>query len=131
MRRALAAVCAMTVVLGGCKFEFMTPDKEIKAVFQQNIAGMNEESADLTMGTVHPKSQSYEQMQVLLEEIWKQYDLKTTMTGFQYIGSYGKDYAIAWTEQKSEKVEGPEFRDNFVSAFTIFRMSEGSWKIWQ
>lgn len=119
-------------VLSACKVEFSTPAEELKGIIQANIDGMNSENVEQSLEAVHSESPFYEQMQVMLEEISKVYDLESSLIDFQYIGtSDDKSKAVVLLKQKTSKLDGPEFRDNIVEMMTVFKKENDAWKIWQ
>jgi hypothetical protein len=124
----LAAVTVLTVC--GCKVELSTPDKELRGSVMANIEGMNAKDSYDVLDSVHSQSPYYEQMQMMVEEINKLYTLKSELLSFEYMGQSG-EYATALVKQKTEKIDGPEFRNNIVTTMTVFRKDGEAWKIWQ
>lgn len=125
-------VLCLVFVFSGCKIELSTPSEELKAVIQTNIDGMNSENVQASLDAVHSQSPFYEQMQVMLEEVAKVYDLESTLEDYQYVGmDANKEKAVVLVKQKTAKIDGPEFRDNIVEMMTVFKKDGEYWKIWQ
>jgi len=132
MKRLSAWVLTAVAIaaIGGCKLELSSPDKALQETVKANLAGMNDKDAYEVLDSVHSQSPYHEQMQMMLEEINKLYTLKSELLSFEYMGQAG-EYATALVKQKTEKVDGPDFRDNIVTTMTVFRKDGEAWKIWQ
>lgn len=122
----------IVVLIAGCKIELSTPAEELKATIESNINGMNDENIDASLEAVHTQSPFYDQMQVMLSEIAKVYDLESSLVSFEYLGmDKAKSKAVVLVRQKTVKLSGPDFRDNIVDTMTVFKKDGDVWKIWQ
>lgn len=102
---------------------------EIKALVTENLRATEAEDIEAVLDTMHTQSPAYSNTERLLISLSETYDLKYQMQLFRYIG-YDDPYAIARFEFSTEKVAGPEFNNNTLDTFHIFRKEDGKWKIW-
>lgn len=130
-KKIILGVCSL-LLFAGCKVELVTPAEELKTAIQSNIDGMNTENIEASLSAVHTQSPFYDQMQVMLEEIAKVYDLESSLVSFEYLGmDKAQSKAVVLVKQKTTKIDGPEFRDNVVDTMTVFKKEGDAWKIWQ
>ena len=125
-------ICLVLILfcLMGCRFEFSTPEAELKAVLGDHIDGMNNGDVVEAMEPVDKTSPFYDQMYMMLESIGDVYQLEISLDDFEYVGT-SEDNAIVVIKQRTVKVEGPDFRDNAVRSLVVFRKVDEEWKIWQ
>lgn len=102
---------------------------EIKALITENLRATQAEDIDAVLDTMHTQSPAYSNTEKLLISLSETYDLKYQMQLFRYIGQ-DDPYAIARLEFSTQKVAGPEFNDNILDTFHIFRKEDGKWKFW-
>lgn len=102
---------------------------EIKALVVENMRATEAEDIQGVLDTMHTQSPAYSNTEKLLISLSETYDLKYEMQLFRYIG-YDDPYAIARLEFSTEKVAGPEFNNNTLDTFHIFRKEDGKWKLW-
>ena len=102
---------------------------EIKALTIENLRATEAEDIEAVLDTMHTQSPAYSNTKKVLISISETYDLKYQMRLFRYIGQ-DDPYAIARLKFSTQKVAGPEFNDNILDTFHIFRKEEGKWKIW-
>lgn len=102
---------------------------EIKALAIENLRATEAEDLEAVLDTMHTQSPAYSNTEKLLISLSETYDLKYQMQLFRYIGQDGP-YAIARLKFSTEKVAGPEFNNNVLDTFHIFREEGGKWKIW-
>lgn len=104
-------------------------ESELYSVVLENLRATSSEDLNSLLNTVHSQSQGYQQTKQLAKHLFETYDLKHEIHLFRYVSQDG-DYAIARLEFSTEQVAGPEFKDNRVDTFHIFRKENGQWKIW-
>ena len=127
-------LCLCLVVLSP-KSENVAADTEedvatvIKALAIENLRATEAEDIDAVLDTMHTQSPVYSNTEKLLISLSETYDLKYQMRLFRYIGQDGP-YAIARLKFSTEKVAGPEFNNNILDTFHIFRKEDGKWKMW-
>lgn len=104
-------------------------EAEIEVLLNENLRATEAEDMDAMLETMHTQSPAYEQTQMVASSLFPQYDLKFENKVYRYIGM-DRDYAIARFEFCSKKVAGPDFKDNCLDTFHIFKKEDGNWKIW-
>ena len=102
---------------------------EIKALTIENLRATEAEDIEAVLDTMHTQSPAYSNTKEILISLSETYDLKYQMRLFRYIGQ-DDPYAIARLEFSTEKVAGPEFSDNVLDTFHIFKKEDGKWKLW-
>ena len=102
---------------------------EIKTLVIENLRATEAEDIEAVLDTMHTQSPAYSNTKKLLISISETYDLKYQMQLFRYVGQ-DDPYAIARFKFSTQKVAGPEFSDNILDTFHIFRKEDGKWKIW-
>jgi len=127
-----SAMLMVITMLSGCKIEFITPEKEMRAVIDGQIEALNVEDIEKTMSFSHDDAPMYDQQIAMLQKIKETFDLKTSLISFEYVGmSNDGEYAFAIIKQKTEKIQGPGFRDNLVTSGATYKREKGVWKLWQ
>ena len=101
----------------------------IEALAIENLRATEAEDIEAVLNTMHTQSPAYSNTEKILMSLSGTYDLKYQMRLFRYIGQDGP-YAIARFKFSTEKVAGPEFNNNLLDTFHIFRKEDGKWKIW-
>jgi len=104
-------------------------EAELYAVILENLRATAAEDLNAVLDTMHSESPTYQQTKKVAEQLFAIYDLKHETHVFRYVGQDG-DYAIARFEFSTEQVAGPEFKDNRLDTFHVFRKENGQWKIW-
>ncbi len=102
---------------------------ELKALVIENLRATEAEDLEAVLDTMHTQSPAYSNTEKLLISLFETYDVKYQMQLFRYIGQ-DDPYAIARFKFSTEKVAGPEFNNNVLDTFHIFRKEDGKWKIW-
>lgn len=119
--------------LAGRMFCGCTERKDLKAalyaVVLENFRAGTEDDIDAYMDTIHSAAPAYQQTEQLIKQLFATHDLKYEIYVFRYIEQDG-DYAIARLEFYTTQVAGPEFKDNRLDTFHIFRKEKGQWKMW-
>jgi hypothetical protein len=104
-------------------------ESELRLVVEQHLKWCSVKSVEMALELVHTQSPGYLQSQQALSRTFVNFTLKYSVLSFSYIGKDG-EYAVARVKMKTEKVEGPAFRDNIVDAIMIFKKEDDAWKIW-
>jgi hypothetical protein len=128
----LIALLAFCVLCAGCKIEFKTPEKELRTVLDGQLSALNAEEMEKVMSYTWEDAPMFDQQFDILQRIKQLYDLKTSLVSCEYLGS-SKDgtFAVILMKQKTEKVSGPEFKNNVVTTAVTFKKVSGAWKMWQ
>jgi hypothetical protein len=97
-------------------------------VVEANIAAINIEDLPAAMGTIDPDSDVFDQTKRATESIFEDFDLKVTLESFE-LRSVTGERAVARVVQRTEKVRGPDFKNNRLTADWEFRRVRGKWFI--
>ncbi|MTJ52242.1 serine/threonine protein kinase [Anabaena sp. UHCC 0253] len=104
-------------------------EAEIKAVFAQNLRGLNEENLDITMSVIDESIPEYEQTRNMTQQIFYTYDLRYEINTLE-VTEISENYAKVMITQITTKIAGPAFRDNIlVVTHTLKKSNNGQWKI--
>ncbi|MFO5526504.1 MAG: protein kinase domain-containing protein [Cuspidothrix sp.] len=103
-------------------------EAEIKAVFAQNIIGLNEKNLAVAMSAIDEATPDYEATRNMTQKLFNTYDLKIEINTFEVI-EISNNYAKVRITQTTTKIAGPAFRDNILLATNTLRKSNGQWKI--
>lgn len=132
---SITLVLCLGLVLLSSKNENIAADIDvdvatvIEALAIENLRATEAEDIEAVLNTMHTQSPAYSNTEKILMSLSGTYDLKYQMRLFRYIGQDGP-YAIARFKFSTEKVAGPEFNNNLLDTFHIFRKEDGKWKIW-
>ena len=102
---------------------------EIKALVIENLRATQAEDIEAVLDTMHTQSPAYSNTERAIISVSETYDLKYQIQLFRYI-ERDDPYAIARFKFSTEKIAGPDFNDNILDTYHVFRKEEGKWKIW-
>ena len=131
----ITLLLCLCLVLLSSKSENVTADTdedvaaEIKALFIENLKATQAEDIEAVLDTMHTQALAYSNTERAMISVFETYDLKYQMQLFRYIGQ-DDQYAIARLKFSSEKIAGPDFNDNILDTYHVFRKEDGKWKIW-
>ncbi len=125
------AVLSITFLmcLMACSPENADDAKEIEALLTENLRATEAEDLNAVSDTMHTDSPAYSQTQKIIQMAFDNYDLKYKLLMFRYIGQ-DDEYALARFKFSTEKVSGPEFKNNILDTIHVFRKENDKWKIW-
>ena len=101
----------------------------VKKTLQANFDATQAENIEAIMSTMHSMSPNRVATEAQLPMLFQQYDLKYELEDYQFVALSG-EYAIARVKQRTTKISGPEFRNNILDSFMIFRQENTQWKLW-
>jgi hypothetical protein len=101
-------------------------EAELKAMMDAQIDAMNKEDVSAYLATIDPSSPAYEPTKSSMEQLFKQYDLKATLHSCEMVSEKEGEAKIR-TVISTEKVEGPDFQDNKITAVHTVLKKEGKW----
>ena len=135
----LTATCVLGLILlipknnavqGGQLAEEASPtDENPLAIIYENIRASNEENVNRYMATIHSKSPSYQSTEAMTKEAFSLFDLSYKISGLKIIKQNKNEVVVAFT-LTTQKIRGPNFRDNRISGDMILRQEDGRWKIY-
>ncbi|MBN1304510.1 MAG: tetratricopeptide repeat protein [Anaerolineales bacterium] len=98
-------------------------------VIQTNLNAANTENINLYMSTIHSKSPVYNDTLSTLQEAFQLYDLRYTLVKADIIEQSQNEVRVSYV-LLTQKLRGPDFRNNKVSGVMILRPDDGVWKIY-
>jgi len=101
----------------------------IRATFESYVTAQSRGDAKAALAHFHRHSPTYESARQMLHHLFLNYKLTCTLLGVDIVGT-DERHAYARVRLRTEKVEGPTFRDNVTDALIVLREDAGAWKIW-
>lgn len=101
----------------------------ILAVVQANIDAINNEDLDGAMAVFDPDAPGLELSRKVTAQLFDTYDLKYTIEEMT-VESVDAGTARVRFSQLTEKVNGPQFRNNRVRGVHILKKRDGVWKFY-
>lgn len=98
-------------------------------VVHDQLDAMNREDLNAAINAVHPSSPGFQKTKSLTEELFNIYDLRYSLKETT-LESENTDTAKVKFSQITNKISGPEFRNNFISGVHILKKYNGEWKIY-
>ncbi|MDR0780965.1 MAG: hypothetical protein LBF16_09785 [Pseudomonadales bacterium] len=98
-----------------------TLDELVQFQREQDLPGV--------LSLMHQSSFAYMPTQQMLMKLFAAYELKLTLLDKKFVAA-DEHYAFARLRLRTEKIQGPEFRDNTSESLVIFKQVNGEWKIW-
>ena len=131
MKRYFSALIVIVFCLGviNVSVASSTVSAAVKKSLQANFQATQAEDLKGIMSTMHSKSPNRAATQAQLPALFQQYDLKYELLDYQFVSVSG-EYAIVRVKQYTSKLSGPDFRNNTIDSFMIFRQENAQWKLW-
>lgn len=108
-----------------------TDEDQIHAVIQAHVDYSNKEDLNGVLSTLDETAPSYEQSKEVYAQLFKVYDLNTTVDSSKII-DYSGDTAAVYMVQTTKRIKGPEFNDIRVATINMLEKSiDGQWKLAQ
>lgn len=105
--------------------DFYTPESVIEA----NLKYMNEEKYDEVMNTIHKDSPSYPASEIMIKQLFERYDLHYKIESMKVLEDNNSEAKIEFV-QVTQKLNGPEFKNNKATGIHIVKKDGDSWKIY-
>jgi len=102
---------------------------DYKAVVYENIRASNAEDVDAYMATIHPDSPAYASTREMLATIFQNYDLKYSVSGLNVLEETSREVRLSFV-LITQKIRGPDFRDNKITGVMVLRKDGDKWKIY-
>ena len=97
---------------------------EVEKFLRDNAKAMQDENLEASLATVAEKDKA--QAKAIFEQIFKMFDLKYTLEKIEIVVK-DANTAEATVVQKTEKVAGPEFRDNRGKFLHTLKKVDDKW----
>ena len=101
---------------------------EVLAVLRAQTDALNRKDATAYLATIDPGSPAYEKTKGAIEQMFQVYDLRYTLKDAR-VESVNGDEAHVHFDQTTEKISGPEFRDNHLEGTHVLKKRDGAWKV--
>ena len=101
---------------------------EVLAVLRTQTDALNHKDSAAYLATIDPDSPVYGSTKEAIEKLFELYDLRYTLKDAR-VESISGDEARVHFDQTTEKVSGPEFRNNHMEGTHVFKKHGGAWKI--
>jgi DNA polymerase IIIc chi subunit len=115
--------------LMACSPENADVTTEIETLLIENLRSTEAEDINAVLATMHSEAPNYSQTQKIVNFAFETYDLKYELLLFRYIGQ-DDEYATARFKFSTQKVAGPDFKNNSLDTIHVFRKENDKWKIW-
>ena len=132
--RIAVAILGVATALAGCprverKPAAIDANQPILAVVRAQTDAMNKEDLEGALAIVDPTSPTFAQNRQLSKELFRIYDLRYTLREVAVESVKGAEATVRFT-QITEKVSGPQFRDNRIEGVHLLKkQADGGWKI--
>ncbi len=118
------------LILTGCGHK-KGEEEALKAVLYNNLKAFQEENVEACLATMHPESPSYGQMEALLPQVFKIYDLDHKLIEVKVLDVSG-DTARVRTVQEARRLSGPEnYRNVRTTDIHILKKYKGEWRLYE
>lgn len=130
MKRACIALSLMCVLICFASMSLVscTGNREVTAVIYDNIKALNNEDLEASMATIHEESPIYAATRQVTKELFLIYDLKYKLKQVKVVEKSDQEIKVEYV-QTTERIDGPEFKDNKIKAVSVLKKSKGKWKI--
>ena len=101
---------------------------EVLAVLRAQTDALNRKDSAAYLATIDSDSPAYGPTKEAIEKLFQLYDLRYTLKDAR-VESISGDEAHVHFDQTTEKISGPEFRNNHLEGTHVFKKHDGAWKI--
>jgi hypothetical protein len=98
-------------------------------VLYEQVAAHNAEDIERYMATMHSRHHNNDMMRSTLEDMYRKYDLKATLSDVEIVKVSGDRAEVSFV-LTTRKIRGPAFRDNRIRGIFILRKEDGEWKLY-
>jgi hypothetical protein len=105
-----------------------TPEA-VTAVVYANINAHNNEDVDGYIATIHEDAPNRNSYRATLNDMYRNFDLWHTISDVEVVKITNREAQVSFV-LTTEKIRGPDFRDNVVTGVFILRKEDGEWKLY-
>ncbi len=105
--------------------DYYTPESVIEA----NAKHMNEENFDAVMNTIHKDSPAFPATESMIKQLFDRYDLEYKIVGMKVSEENDTEAKVEFV-QITNKLKGPEFKNNKATGIHTLKKDGDSWKIY-
>lgn len=100
-----------------------------EALINQSTTAWDARRPNEILSTIHTQSPLYLQTIQQIQQTFHIYDIEVSVEEFHNLGSDNEDH-FGTVIQSFRKRTGPAFQNNKTKSIVVFRMENGTWKIW-
>jgi len=113
-------------IIISCSTEnYYTPESVIEA----NAKHMNEENFDAVMNTIHKDVPAFPATESMIKQLFDRYDLEYKIVGMKVSEENDTEAKVEFV-QITNKLKGPEFKNNKATGIHTLKKDGDSWKIY-
>jgi len=131
LRRVIALFTLLALFLGCDKVSrpSVGDSEPIFAAVRAQVKALNRRDAEAALAVMHPQAPGLDQTRQTTQQITATYDLLFMIQNLT-LESATENEARVRFKQITQKVSGPEFRNNRVEGIHNLRKDQGAWKIY-
>ena len=100
----------------------------VEMALKAQINAMNGEDLPAFMSYLHPDNVAFKSAESTTRQLFNDYELRTVLEKTEAVSLTEGEAKVKFT-QLTQKLSGPEFRDNRVTGLHTLRKDHGVWKI--
>jgi hypothetical protein len=104
-------------------------DKPFLTAVTEFVGFQNEQDIQGILRLMHKESFAYKPTQQVFLRLFAAFELQTTLLSTVFLTS-DEDYAYVRLKLRTEKIAGPDFKNNITEFLVVFRLINNVWKIW-
>ncbi|MES2625145.1 MAG: hypothetical protein V4628_07695 [Pseudomonadota bacterium] len=105
------------------------PDDTFYIAITNFVECQNTQDLQGMLRLMHKESFAYPATQQVFMKLFAAFELRITLLHQAFIAIEG-EYAYARIKIQTEKLTGPDFRNNITEFLLVFRLIGNTWKIW-
>ena len=125
----LLFTCA-TFFVPACAPKPMVDENAVLSTVKDNVNAMQNKDLEGVMATVHPDSPSFGSTREVLQDLFKKYDLRITLSDLKIVSATPEEVKVSFV-QKTERLKGPvDLQSSVCDGVHTLRKDHGKWKIY-
>jgi len=125
----LLFTCA-TFFVPACAPKPMVDENAVFTSVKDNVNAMQNKDLEGVMATVHPDSPSFGSTREVLQDLFKKYDLRITLSDLKIVSATPEEVKVSFV-QKTERLKGPvDLQSSVCDGVHTLRKDHGKWKIY-
>ena len=122
---------AVALLLPACTPKPAVDEATAFLPIHENVNAMEKKDVARVMATVHPQSPVYAGTKEVIEDLFKHYTLKMTLSNLKIVKATSDEVQVSF-DQTTEKLSGPdEFQGTRLEGIHTLRQDKGEWKIFK
>ena len=120
---------ATIIVLSHGAPSAVASESTFAAIINRAATAFDARQPNEILSAIHTQSPLYLQTIQQIQQTFHIYDIEVLVRDFHDLGSDGKDH-FGTVIQSFRKRTGPAYQNSETKSVVVFRMEEGTWKIW-